>query len=89
MRLKYMLISALLVVALTGLCGLATAAASQYPMTVTDNFNRTATLAKAPERIVSLSPSNTELLFALGVGGRSSAPTTTATTRQKRTTSPT
>ena len=47
-----------------------TAGPAQYPMNVTDNFGRTATLPKAPERIVSLSPANTELLFDLGVGGK-------------------
>jgi iron complex transport system substrate-binding protein len=33
-----------------------------------DDLDITVTLATAPQRIVSLSPSNTELLFALGVG---------------------
>jgi iron complex transport system substrate-binding protein len=43
---------------------------SQYPMTVSDYNNQTATIAHAPERIVSLSPVNTEILFDLGVGGK-------------------
>ncbi|MBS7643422.1 cobalamin-binding protein [Candidatus Bathyarchaeota archaeon] len=38
------------------------------PLTLTDDFGRTVTLPKIPERIVSLSPSNTEILFALGLG---------------------
>lgn len=46
------------------------AATSGYPMTVTDNFDRTATLNQEPQRIVSLSPANTEMLFALGLGGK-------------------
>ena len=39
-------------------------------MTITDYYNRTATLAQAPERIVSLSAANTEMLFDLGVGDK-------------------
>jgi iron complex transport system substrate-binding protein len=70
MQAKYIIIAILLIAAAAVLAGPTAAAASSYPMTVTDNFNRTATLAKAPERIVSLSPTNTELLFELGVGDR-------------------
>lgn len=36
--------------------------------TVTDFLGKEITLTKAPERIVSLIPSNTEILFALGLG---------------------
>lgn len=43
---------------------------SGYPMTVTDGAGRTVTIAKAPQRIISLAPSNTEILFALGLGDR-------------------
>lgn len=70
MQAKYIIITILLIAAAAVVAGPAMAATSQYPMTVTDNFNRTATLAKAPERIVSLSPTNTELLFELGVGDK-------------------
>ncbi|HEY3274617.1 MAG TPA: ABC transporter substrate-binding protein [Methanocella sp.] len=70
MQAKYIIIAILVIAAAAVVAGPATAAASQYPMTISDNFNRTATLAKAPERIVSLSPSNTELLFELGVGSK-------------------
>ncbi|HTY90552.1 MAG TPA: ABC transporter substrate-binding protein [Methanocella sp.] len=41
-----------------------------FPMNVTDNFGRVITLSHAPERIVSLSPANTEILFALGAGNK-------------------
>lgn len=41
-----------------------------FPLTITDDLGRTITLAKAPQRIVSLAPSNTEVLFALGLGDR-------------------
>jgi iron complex transport system substrate-binding protein len=39
-------------------------------VTVTDDLGRTVSVAKIPERIVSLSPSSTEILFALGLGSR-------------------
>ncbi len=41
-----------------------------FPMTVTDDLGRTITLDKAPQRIISLSPSNTEILFDLGLGDK-------------------
>ncbi len=44
--------------------------ASAFPMTVTDDAGRKLTLAKEPQRIVSISSSNTEILFALGLGDR-------------------
>lgn len=43
---------------------------STYPLTVEDFMGREIVIEKMPERIVSLSPSTTELLFALGVGDR-------------------
>ncbi len=46
------------------------ASQSQYPMNVTDDYGRTVTLTSQPERIVSLSSENTEILFALGLGDR-------------------
>lgn len=39
-------------------------------VTLTDSLNRTVTIKKRPERIVSLAPSNTEILFALGLGDK-------------------
>lgn len=39
-----------------------------FPLTLTDSLKRKVTLAKAPQRIVSLAPSNTEILFAIGAG---------------------
>ncbi|RJO62204.1 MAG: cobalamin-binding protein [Dehalococcoidia bacterium] len=41
-----------------------------FPMTVSDDLGRTITIDKAPQRIVSLAPSNTEILFDLGLGDR-------------------
>jgi iron complex transport system substrate-binding protein len=40
------------------------------PLTVTDDAGRTVTLAAPARRVVSLAPSSTELLFALGAGDR-------------------
>lgn len=39
-----------------------------YPINVTDYFNTTVTIEDEPQRILSLSPSNTEILFAVGAG---------------------
>lgn len=39
-------------------------------VTVTDDAGRVLTLETAPEKIVSMAPSNTEILFALGLGGK-------------------
>ncbi|HEX2910608.1 MAG TPA: cobalamin-binding protein [Chloroflexia bacterium] len=41
---------------------------TSYPVTVTDDAKRSVTLEKAPSRIISLAPSNTELLYSLGLG---------------------
>ncbi len=43
---------------------------STFPMTITDSAGRTVTIASEPQRLVSLSPSNTEILFALGLGNK-------------------
>ncbi|MCX7854908.1 MAG: ABC transporter substrate-binding protein [Anaerolineae bacterium] len=43
---------------------------SLYPMTVTDMAGREVTIPAEVQRIVSLSPANTEILFALGLGDR-------------------
>ena len=44
--------------------------ATTYPITVPDDLGREITIEALPVRIVSLSPSNTEILFALGLGDR-------------------
>jgi iron complex transport system substrate-binding protein len=41
-----------------------------YPIEIEDNFGNKETIAKEPMRIVSLAPSNTEILFALGLGNK-------------------
>lgn len=47
--------------------GMSPAAAGAFPVTVTAD-NGTVTLDQAPQRIVSLSPTATEMLFAVGAG---------------------
>lgn len=39
-----------------------------FPLTITDDLGRSVTITEQPERIISLAPSNTEILFALGLG---------------------
>jgi iron complex transport system substrate-binding protein len=39
-----------------------------FPLTLTDDLNREVTVETKPQRIVSLAPSHTEILFALGAG---------------------
>ncbi|RPJ36506.1 MAG: ABC transporter substrate-binding protein [Planctomycetaceae bacterium] len=41
-----------------------------YPLNMTDDLNRVITFDAAPQRIVSLSPSNTEIIYGLGLGDR-------------------
>jgi iron complex transport system substrate-binding protein len=46
------------------------AAKVTYPLTITDDAKRSIKFEKAPSKIISLAPSNTELLFALGLGDK-------------------
>lgn len=45
-----------------------TATPGPYPLTLTDDQGREVTLSARPQRVVSLAPSNTEILFAVGAG---------------------
>lgn len=38
-----------------------------FPLTIVDDLGRTIKIAQLPQRIVSLAPSNTEIIFALGL----------------------
>ncbi len=44
--------------------------AAAFPVTVTDDEGTAIEIGSEPERIVSLTPANTEILFALGAGDR-------------------
>jgi iron complex transport system substrate-binding protein len=79
MLLKLLPITGLLVALAIAVCGCSTVTptatpapelSAPFPVNLTDNWGSTVTLDKAPERIVSLSPSNTEMLFAIGAGDR-------------------
>jgi iron complex transport system substrate-binding protein len=41
-----------------------------FPLTITDDDGQTVTLTASPRRIVTFAPSNTEIVFALGLGSR-------------------
>jgi iron complex transport system substrate-binding protein len=43
---------------------------SVYPLTVPTGEGQSVTFTRAPQRIVSLSPGHTEILFAIGAGGQ-------------------
>jgi iron complex transport system substrate-binding protein len=47
-----------------------TSSPSELPLTLTDNTNHTITLTAYPQRIVSLAPANTQILFAVGAGDK-------------------
>ena len=49
---------------------LSTAFASEYPLTLTDDLDRTVTLDAEPQRIVTMLPSHTETVCALGACDR-------------------
>lgn len=64
-----------LAVALLSACILAFAAAppgatDRFPVKITDGRGKAVTIPREPKRIVSLAPSNTEILFALGLDKR-------------------
>lgn len=51
-------------------CAATPTATLAFPLTITDDAGREVTIARPPERIISIAPSNTEILFALGLGDR-------------------
>lgn len=44
--------------------------AAKYPMKIKDCRGKTITITKEPMRIISLTPNNTEILFAIGAGSK-------------------
>jgi iron complex transport system substrate-binding protein len=69
---KKKLCCAAVLIALIGLLGACTPTAGEAVSSggVTDQLGRTVEFDSVPQRIVSLAPSNTEILFALGLGDR-------------------
>lgn len=59
-----------LLVLVTASCAPAGAPPKQSAIQITDQLGRVVKLDKVPQRIVSLAPSNTEILFALGLGDK-------------------
>lgn len=47
-----------------------TVSGSGFPLQITDDLGRNVTIKEAPQRIVSLAPAMTEILFALGLGDK-------------------
>jgi iron complex transport system substrate-binding protein len=41
-----------------------------YPLTITDSYNRKVTIDKEPQRIISVAPNITEIIFSLGMGNK-------------------
>ncbi|HOV70457.1 MAG TPA: ABC transporter substrate-binding protein [Clostridia bacterium] len=66
----FILITCVLLAACSGPAATPTPAPSAGMLSVVDFLGREVTLEKPAQRIVSLTPSNTELVFALGLGDR-------------------
>ena len=65
---KIFIITVLLALLITG-CAPASAPASAA-ITLTDGLGRTVVMKEAAQRIISIAPSNTEILFAIGAGSQ-------------------
>lgn len=60
----------LLLALMLAACAPVAAGNTSAGITITDGLGRTVTLESAAQRVVSLAPSNTEILFALGAGDK-------------------
>ena len=72
-RLRRVVIFCLVSVVISSLFSACTAPADKtvsYPIEIVDQLGRTVKLDRIPQRIISLAPSNTEILFALGLADR-------------------
>lgn len=68
-RLNILISISILAALLLSACG-AVATPTAAPITLTDGLGRTVTLAAPAQKIVSLAPSNTEILFTIGAGAQ-------------------
>ena len=64
----FVLLSLVLLVSLS--CSSPKAGETKSPIEITDQLGRVVKLDKIPQRIISLAPSNTEILFALGLADK-------------------
>ena len=64
------LVLMILVITLCSSCSSGVKSSDKPAIEITDQLNRVVTLDKIPQRIVSLSPQNTEILYALGLGDK-------------------
>jgi iron complex transport system substrate-binding protein len=64
----FILLSLVLLISLS--CSSPKVGESKSPIEITDQLGRAVKLDKIPQRIISLAPSNTEILFALGLADR-------------------
>ncbi len=72
-RLRRVVIFCLVSVVISSLFSACTAPTDKtvsYPIEIIDQLGRTVKLDRIPQRIISLAPSNTEILFALGLADR-------------------
>ncbi len=60
----------ILILTLSSLPSFSFTETSNYPLTVIDHTGTAVTILQEPERIISAAPSNTEILFALGLGDK-------------------
>ena len=75
---KFRIVVALSVAVVTACGSTSTPAApvaqtAHYPITISEPDGRTVTISQAPQHIVSLSPTATEMLFAIGAGSQVAA----------------
>ena len=69
---RFLIISIIGIFIILSLLTTSTIGCSQQPLpgTFTDDLGREVSIEKVPQRIISLAPSNTEILFALGLGDK-------------------
>ncbi len=69
-RVVVLCLAAVLLACLSTACAAQVEEETESPIEFTDQLGRTVTLDEVPQRIISLAPSNTEILYALGLGDR-------------------
>jgi iron complex transport system substrate-binding protein len=69
MNTKYISLITAALLAISAIAGIASTSKASTPITITDDLGRTVTITSS-ERIVSIGPSCTEILYALGLGDK-------------------